>query len=218
VVNGSATMPSTERFVWVGFGLVLVAVIASGIWTLWRAPRGAGPEDLPVLGTVPDFSLIERSGRPVRLADLRGRPWVANFVFTNCAGVCPLLSTHMANLREALGANKLPVRSVSFTVDPTRDTPAVLRAYADRYHADPDGWLFLTGDHDAVYRLIGEGFLLSVAERAPDGTLAPGDLVTHSDRFVLVDGDGRIRAYYRGTDADLIPHLLSDIRKLGGSP
>src|SRR5262249_7166517 len=125
-----------------------------------------------------------------------------------------LLSTHMASLRQALSDHGLAARSVSFTVDPTRDNAAILSAYADRYHADPNDWLFLTGEHDRVYRLVSEGFLLSVADRPPDGTLTPGDLVTHSDRFVLVDGTGHIRAYYRGTDDDLIPHIVRDIGAL----
>ncbi len=206
------TNPRGERFVWMALAIVLAAVVGWGIWALWRGSRT--DDALPVLGVVPEFHLTERSGRSVTRADLNGHPWVADFVYTSCAGVCPLLSTRMATLRRELRDGGLSVRSVSFSVDPSHDSVAVLREYADRYHADPEDWLFLTGEHDAMYRLIGKGFLLSVAERQPNETLPPSDLITHSDRFVLVDGSGQIRAYYRGTDEDLISRVLGDVRKL----
>jgi cytochrome oxidase Cu insertion factor (SCO1/SenC/PrrC family) len=170
---------------------------------------------LPVLGTVPDFALTERSGRVVTKADLGGRPWVANFIFTTCAGVCPLLSNRMAALRRDLAARGLMVRSVSFSVDPARDTPHVLRDYAARYTADQHAWLFLTGPHEQLYGLISDGFHLSVAERsAAEAAQSPGELITHSDRFVLVDADGQIRAYYHGTDAEVVAQVLRDVATL----
>jgi cytochrome oxidase Cu insertion factor (SCO1/SenC/PrrC family) len=193
--------------------LVVLIVMAAGVWSL-RNGTGRKSEDLPVLGKLPDFSLIERSGRPLTRSDLAGKVWVANFIFTSCAGVCPLLSSRMATLRQSLAGIDPPVLSVSMSVDPTRDSPEVLRGYAERYKADPDDWLFVTGPPAEIRRLIGEGFLLSIAERSAEEAGDTGELITHSDRFVLVDEDSQIRGYYRGAESDELARLTEDIRRL----
>ncbi|MFQ5422967.1 MAG: SCO family protein [Phycisphaerae bacterium] len=157
---------------------------------------------VPILGHVPDFTLIERSGRKTRLADMRGRIWVADFVFTSCAGPCPIMSLRMADLQRSLARAGLgAVRCVSFSVDPTRDTPEVLRAYADRYHADKYQWLFLTGEKDVVSRLTRKGFKLTLEDETD------AEPILHSTRFVLVDGRGRIRGYYEAITGEEIEDL-----------
>lgn len=204
----------TKRLIWTGLGIATLGAVAAAAFSV--LPHMFGPDAaLPVWGVVPDFSLMERSGRTVTRADFAGRPWVANFVFTSCGGMCPLLSARMAQLRQALGEQGLAVYSVSFSVDPHRDTPQVLREYAARYRADPAEWLFLTGERDALYRLIGEGFHLSVAERSPEEAAGSTELITHSDRFVLVDGAFQIRAYYHGMDGDVVQQVLRDVTRLG---
>ena len=204
-----------ERVIWAAFAAGILAVVVIGVVSLRRAasPSSVG---LPVLGVVPEFSLVERPGRAITRADLMGQPWVANFIFTQCAGVCPVLSTRMAQLQRALAEQGLTnVRSVSFSVDPTHDTPAVLKVYADQHHADPNRWLFLTGEHAELYRMVGEGFRLAIAERAPDeATQTPGELITHSDRFVLVDSAGQLRAYYHGTESATVGQILKDLATL----
>ena len=175
--------------------------------------RAKDTEPLPVLGQVPDFSLIERSGRAVSLADLKGQVWVADFVFTHCAGPCPLLSRRMQSLQEPL-ADHPGVQLVSFSVDPERDTPEVLAEYAKRYSAG-DRWLFLTGEKELLYWLIMEGFKLGVDDGSALTAGVPGPgTITHSTRFVLVDREGRIRAYYDGSSEDIAGHLLPDIQAL----
>ncbi|MEO8605569.1 MAG: SCO family protein [bacterium] len=180
------------------------------------APRGSGTAPgaaaaPPVLGQAPVFALTERSGRAVSRADLDGQPWVADFIFTRCTGMCPALSARMAEIRKRATAAGLRGRFVSFSVDPTHDTPAVLQEYAQRFGA-ADDWLFLTGPRDALYALIGDGFHLSVAERSPDTAAADGgELITHSDRLILVDSAGQIRGYYHGADAEGVPVLLRDL-------
>lgn len=175
--------------------------------------RGKDTEPLPVLGQVPDFSLIERSGRAVSLADLKGQVWVADFVFTHCAGPCPLLSRRMQSLQEPL-ADHPGVRLVSFSVDPERDTPEVLADYARRYGAG-ERWLFLTGEKEPLYWLIMDGFKLGVDDGSALTAGAPGPgTITHSTRFVLVDREGRIRAYYDGSSEDIAEQLLPDIQAL----
>lgn len=201
--------PARERAIWAVLVLVLAGVVALGVRELKRGPRG--PE-LPVLGTVPAFSLVERSGRVVTAGELGGAPWVADFIFTRCAGICPVLSTGFARLQDRLPAR---TRLVSFSVDPVHDTPEVLRLYADGYGARPDRWLFLTGERDSLHRLIRDGFKLSVAEAEPGANLPAGELITHSDRWVLVDSELRVRAYYHGTEPDAADRLLADLAGLG---
>ena len=193
-----------ERLVWGGLGVVLLLVVAAGAWS---SSRGGAPID--DYGRVPDFELTERSGRVVTRADLAGDFWIANFIFTRCDGVCPLLTSRMAKLSRRLESSD--VRFVSFTVDPSHDTPEILRDYAlaaGTAVADPRR-LFLTGSRDALHRLIGDGFRLNVAE-SPE-PVPVGERITHSDRFVLVDPDGVIRGYYHGTDEESIERLVRDL-------
>ena len=155
-------------------GLVVLAaagVLGVAVWT-WRGTwRGQGSEDdrplegLKVFGTVPDFSLVERGGRRVMLADLRGKVWSANFIYTHCTDTCPLQSARMAQLQAGFSAEP-DLRLDSITVDPEQDTPKVLAEYAGRFGADRDRWLFLTGEKKALYTLALEGFRLSVADPA----------------------------------------------------
>jgi cytochrome oxidase Cu insertion factor (SCO1/SenC/PrrC family) len=176
-------------------------------------------DEIPVYVSLPDFSLTERSGSVVTLADLGGQVWVADFIFTNCSGPCPLLSSQMANLQRAL-RDTPGVRLVSFSVDPQRDTPDVLSQYARHFGADSGKWLFLTGEKEKLYTLIHDGFKLGVG----DGSTAAGhggpELITHSTRFVLVDQQGRIRKYYMGTEKDAVEQIVPDVRRLlqGSAP
>ncbi|HXZ44509.1 MAG TPA: SCO family protein [Syntrophobacteria bacterium] len=157
--------------------LVLAGILATSMWVwqdlrfeLWN--RGEHDiEGLQVFGTLPDFSLTERSGRNVTLADLRGKVWIANFIYTHCTDTCPLQSARIAKLQDDF-VSEWDLRFVSITVDPMRDTPKVLAQYAARFGADPERWLFLTGEKQAIYALAQQGFHLSVeapeAPRMPD--------------------------------------------------
>ncbi|MGE3536356.1 MAG: SCO family protein [Candidatus Tectimicrobiota bacterium] len=118
---------------------------------------------LPRFGTVPAFSLLERSGQTVGSTELRGRVWVANFIYTRCVTECGLLTNMMAQL-QGLVTNEPDVRLVSITVDPEYDTPEVLAHYAESFAADPQRWWFLTGEKAVIYRLAVEGFYLGVSE------------------------------------------------------
>lgn len=187
-------------------------LLAAAGWAVLRSPAR---ESLPDLGTVPSFALVGSDGRAVTAESLRGRLWVADFIFTTCPGTCSLLSAQMARLQRALAERGLTdVRSVSFTVDPANDSPAVLRQYAARFEADPRRWLFVTGERAALYDLIQGGFKLAVAERSEEENTDGAGLITHSDRFVLVDAGGRVRGYYHGTDPAEVDRLLADIEKL----
>jgi protein SCO1/2 len=184
-----------------------------------------GERTLPVYGEAPAFVLTDQFGRTVHSAELRGTVVVANFIYTSCRDVCPLLTVQMRALQERLRQDRLlgnRVRLLSFTVDPARDTPAVLRSYAERHQTDPESWRFLTGPEAELIPLIVSGFRLGVQALPPTPTThasedtdeaAPPYEVMHSGRFVLIDRLGRIRAYYDGRTLDL-ERVLRDIRRL----
>jgi protein SCO1/2 len=156
---------------------------------------------------VPDFSLQERSGRTVTLNDLAGKVWIADFIFTNCAGTCPLMTERMRKLQDTVPAE---VRMVSFTVDPSRDTTGALAAYAAKHGADENRWLFLTGEKQALFDLSIKGFKLALLEESGSEV----EPITHSTRFVLVDRQGRIRGYYSGIEDEELKRLADDLKKL----
>ncbi len=168
-----------------------------------NAPATETDAPLPVLGDVPDFSFTERSGRAVARKDLLGSVWVADFIFTSCAGTCPAMSLRMAGVHEAIRQERAAL-CVSFSVDPDRDTLEALRAYGDRFSASADRWWFLRGPAEAVHRLEYEGFKMG----------DPTDYFIHSERFVLVDRQGRIRGWYHGVDDAKVTDLLRDARLL----
>jgi|SRR5579862_2055920 len=201
---------------WLAAALVLSggALITAATCVAFRHGVERTETGLPVIGKVPDFSLVTSAGQPLSQVSLSGQIWIADFVFTKCPGICPTLSAQMAKLQGTLAREGLDVRLISFTVDPANDTPEALRAYGERFHADAARWLFVTGDRDALHRLIGDGFHLAVAERAPSENSDGEGLITHSDRFVLIDGDLRIRGYYHGTESDSVQRLLTDVQAL----
>jgi protein SCO1/2 len=158
---------------------------------------------LPDYGVVPEFQLTSQVGQPFDSAALRGKIWVADFFFTSCPGPCPRMTSQMHQIQEA--AWKMPeVQLVSFTVDPSRDTPEQLASYARAHHASPQRWVFLTGAPATLNHLGLDVFKLNRV----DGTLQ------HSTRFVLVDKDSRIRGYYDTSEPAAILKLVSDIHAL----
>src|SRR5438445_2528524 len=138
------------RFLFVAFPFVLL--LAIGVSGCNTASSTSEQEIEYVVG---DFSLTERNGQTVSRSDLAGKVWVAAFIFTRCAGPCGQVTGTMAHLQHDLDGTK-GVVLVSFTVDPEFDRPEILRNYADRFKADPRRWLFLTGEREQIYRLIGE--------------------------------------------------------------
>ena len=167
------------HLVWSTALLVHVGIGGGTLW-YWQGlgPRAGGDasplEHLGDIGTVPDFALTERSERPITRTDLLGLVWIVNFFYTDCPDTCPLQSARMARLQGDV-ADAPDVRLVSISVDPEHDTPAVLRDYAQRFGADAERWLFLTGDKAAIYHLAQHGFHLSAVdpEAAPPQAPAP---------------------------------------------
>lgn len=190
----------------------------SGSPSLQKTPSGSGSlqetaneSSADDLGPVADFSLTERSGQTVRLADLHGKVWVASFLFTRCCTGCPRISADLLALQKNLPADAV---IVSFSVDPEYDTPEVLKAYADGLGADSKRWLFLTGKQEEIYRLIKDSFHVGV-EQNQGKARKPGNEVTHSNRLVLVDRQGHIRGWdFDGTNPDDVPRLRKRIEEL----
>ena len=164
---------------------------------------------VPVLGTLPEFQLIEQSGNAFGLKDLRGKVWIGDFIFTRCGGTCPMQTIQKSQIQDSLkeGPEWEDIRLVTFTVDPENDTAPVLQKYADTHSADSNQWKFLTGSREDLWSLSANGFKLAVAEDSKNEKMP----ILHSSRFVLVDKIGRIRGYYDGLDEKGRADLMRDL-------
>jgi protein SCO1/2 len=190
-----------------GLMAVCLAVAFCAIGATWFEAKYSPPA-LAKIRQLPDFKLTERSGAKIQLSDLKGKVWLADLVYTTCPSTCPMLGNRLSGLQgEAFKSDA--VRFVSISVNPTHDTPGVLRPYAERFHAEPGKWLFLTGDKTKVAALVNDGFLLT-SKDAPDGSQE----MVHSTKIALVDKNGVIRAYYEGAAGDESQQILRDIRRL----
>lgn len=214
--------PRTYRYTMLGLTLLL-AVVGVGLLAVVPQMAQSPPTVNGVTGPaasglgdyfdVPAFELVDQDAQPFARDDLAGKVWVADFIFTQCRGICPLLSNRMAELQDRL-AHDHPelgdVRLVSFSVDPENDTPDRLRDFADHFDADLGRWTFLTGQREQIWPLIEQGFRLPV-EETPANTEMP---ILHSDKFVLVDGTGRIRGYYDALEPGELDRLIEDLTHL----
>jgi protein SCO1/2 len=159
---------------------------------------------VPVYNALPAWRLTDHMARPYGSAELRGHPYVANFIFTSCPFSCPRLTRHMRRVQDALarrGPAVASVRMVSFTVDPEVDTPERLARYAREHGVDAARWRFVTGPTPEIQRLSVEGFKLAMGAPPPDRP--QGYNILHGEFIMLVDGQGRIRGYYRADEGGL---------------
>lgn len=193
-----------------GFLIIGGLVVILGLAAFASILNSDEQEPLPVIATLPEFSLVEASGETIGRDDLAGHPWVADLVFTHCAGICPRMTAEMGRLERQ--TDDLPdLKFVSISVDPERDTPQVLREYAERVGARRARWLWLTGERDTIWKLSSEGFLLPLAEGNP--AMGDDDII-HSQYFVLLDGGARIRGVYDIRDSEAMLKLRGDIRRV----
>jgi len=201
--------------------LVAVAIIGVAIGRLiaphWSvAARGPGGDLLAIssgdphrgvdcdLFTPPDIRLIDQDGRAFSTSQLRGHPWVADFIFTTCGSICPTMSHEMAALQAMTPAE---VNFVSFTVDPAHDSPAVLKAYGQSLHADFSRWHFLTG---TAKEMVDAAYAMEISVKPAQGD-AP---LTHSDRFLLISAGGAVVGIYDGSSHDDVRRLAADAARL----
>ncbi|MDR3621386.1 MAG: DUF420 domain-containing protein [Paludisphaera borealis] len=195
--------------------IVLFTVLASGLLCLAtaRGPRG-GTSAAQDLGDgaydLGAFHLTERSGDAVTDATLADRVWIGSFIFTRCQLSCPRITSIMKSLQERLAGDD--VLLVSLSVDPDHDTPAVLADYAKRFGAIAGRWLFLTGDHDAIYEMIAKRFhLTALTNPAPDPD-GKDEAIVHSDRLALVDR-GRIVGLFDSQDSKALDELITQAKR-----
>ena len=181
---------------WAVLVVTMLGVIGGGLWAKWRH------DPLPVLYDAPAFQLTDQDGKPFAKSDLRGKTWVAAFIFTHCPGACPKMTMKMAALQQKVPDRE--VHLVSFTVDPERDTPAVLKEYARGFDADPARWHFLTGEKQAMFN-VAAGMKLAAS---PAGKFGPE--ILHAEKFLLVDGEGRVRGIYSSGDEEELKKLAAD--------
>ena len=175
--------------------LLLVVTLALAALLAGVKSRGARPP-LPVLGPVDEFTLTNQAGAPVSLADLRGRVWVADIIFTRCPGPCLRMSRQMKELQTELPAGSR-ARLVSLTTDPDFDSPPVLTTYAGRFGTDTNRWMFLTGTKREIGSLAVGSLKLSVVEKKPAERDSPEDLFVHSTILVIVDQHARLRGIFQ---------------------
>lgn len=193
-----------QRLGWAGAFLAFVLAVVMG-YSMWRGSERREVSRLPVIRAVPDFSLTDQDGNTVSKEDLRGKIWIADFIFTRCKGPCPLMTARMLEMQRALV--KTPdVKLVSISVDPEFDTPDVLKAYAGANHAEPGRWKFLTGDGAVIKKVVAEGFMQHLDEEN-------GEPV-HGTMFLVVDANGMVRSARMLEDPELLPKILMDAGNL----
>jgi protein SCO1/2 len=205
-----AWQPRPRRIPWILWGvfLLVAALIAGAELYLIKKSKKRPVRELPVLAQVPDFSFTTETGETLTKKDLLGKIWIADFIFTRCAGPCPVMTEKMRQLQTATRLlAKGEVHLVSVTVDPTHDTPAVLSAYGGRIGSNPDRWSFLTGDPAKIENFVTKGMLLGLSK---DGAGLP----VHTQKFVLVDREGYVRAYHDLDDPALVSAIVADIDSL----
>lgn len=204
---------------WVGFGLLLGLLALA--YLLSVAEYGKTKQKaLPVIGRVADFTLTNQDNQVTALADLTNHVWVADIIFTRCAGSCPIMTTEMKSLQDALPPAS-QARLVTLTTDPDYDSPAVLKRYGERYGADFHRWVFLTGAKTELAGLAAGSLKLGSTPVAPQDRQSPDDLFVHSTIFVVVDKQARLRGVFQtegqGVDwAKVKPQILATVKELEG--
>ena len=189
-----------------GFLLALNLVVLPAVYFLGRPnflygrPPAPPASSLPILAQLPDFKLMSQDGSAFTEKKMKSSVWLADFIFTRCPNQCPMMSAKFSSLQNVLPPE---VRLASFTVDPEYDTVEKLNSYAANYKAEPDRWVFLTGEPAVVRQIL-------AALHLGDGR-DPG---MHSLRFVLLDKSLRVRAYYDSQDTRFLAQIKADIKKL----
>ena len=168
--------------------------------------------ELPKYHVIPSFSLTNEKGITVTDKDLKGKVYLASFVFTTCQASCPLTMTALSRIQDRLPGISSQLKIVTITVDPETDTPPVLKAKAEEYKAKADVWMFLTGPKDKVFELVTNGFKV-VMNKADIVTDTAMD-IAHSNKFILVDQNGTIRGLYSNTDRAEVEKMMEDMKSL----
>lgn len=219
----SENRSSSPKTVLIGFVLLFgILALAFTLWAL-AAPRRYQSHLYPVINPVADFTLTNQSGQVTTLADLTNHVWVADIIFTRCAGPCPRLTAQMKSLQDKLPADSA-ARLVTLTTDPDFDTPTVLTKYGERFGADFQRWTFLTGSKAQIASLGGDSLKLSAQPVKPEDRKDDADLFIHTTIFVIVDKHANLRGFFEtggdGVDwkGDVQPKILAAVKQLENEP
>ncbi len=211
------------RTIWIGFLLLFgLLALAFAMWFASVSREMAHPP-LPVIGPVADFTLTNQDGNLSTLADFTNHVWVADIIFTRCAGPCPRLTRQMKSLQDQLPADG-NARLVTLTTDPEYDSPAILKRYGERAGADFNRWTFLTGTPREIAQLASGSLKLSSQPVKLDQQQNPVDLFIHATLFVVVDKHALLRTYFEtggdGVDWTNVveARVLKTVRQLENEP
>lgn len=191
-------MSSNTRQVPWFFGIGIIALLFVTFSLAYWAGRKQARSRLqafPILAQVQDFTLTNENGAVTSLADLRGRVWIADIIFTRCPGPCLRMTHQMKELQDSIPKD-VPLRFVSLTTDPEYDTPAVLKSYSERNGAETNRWMFLTGTKKQISDLASGSLKLSAVEKKPEERESTNDLWIHSTIFVVVDKRAQLRGVF----------------------
>ena len=178
---------------------------------------------LRVIGPVADFTLTNQDGRISTLADFTNRVWLADIIFTRCAGPCPRLTQQMRQVQDSLPKDS-GAKLVTLTTDPEFDTPAVLKKYGERFGADFNRWTFLTGTKSEIAGVAANSLKLSAQPVKPEEQKNSADLFIHTTIFVIVDKHAQLRGFFEtgGDGVDwtnaVLPKILKSVRQLENEP
>lgn len=165
-----------------------------------------------VYQTIPAFKYVNQYGDSTGSKNLDGKIYVADFFFTSCPSICPIMQRNMLSVYNAY-KNNADFKIISFTIDPKHDSVPVLKNYADKLGVTGNSWWFLRGNRDSVYRIASNSYLVGVSQ---DSTAAGG--YVHQGYFVLIDKEKRVRGSYDGTDMKQVSQLIDDIKTLQAEP
>jgi cytochrome oxidase Cu insertion factor (SCO1/SenC/PrrC family) len=218
MADNSRQLPRT---LWIGFGLL--SSLLGLAWLLSLAEiKSLHHHAPPVLGHVADFTLTNQNDQATTLADLTNHVWVADIIFTRCAGPCPRMTRQMESLQDALPKSS-EARLVTLTTDPDFDTPPVMKKYGERFNADLKRWTFLTGTKKEIAALASGSLKLSAVPVKAEEQKDSADLFIHSTIFVVVDKHAQLRGVFE-TSGDGVewtnvqPHIVATIRQLEREP
>lgn len=182
-------------------------------YPIYKSLNRTLPPELPIIAQVPEYQLISENGQRFGSADLKGRVYLANFVFARCPSVCPKMLGELEKVQKRVRGTGKKVAIVTFTVDPEHDNEKVLFDLARKHKANPFTWTFLTGsDKEAMFKLYRDGFKVGV-EQNPRNMFD----IAHSEKIVLVDGENRVRGFY-SFDTNDVNKLMIDVGLLINRP
>jgi protein SCO1 len=205
------------RTLWIGILLFLALLCAAYVLSLTEL-SSTRQRPLPVLNHVADFTLTNQDGQAVTLADLTNHVWVADIIFTRCAGPCPIMTAQMKSLQDALPPASR-AKLVTLTTDPDYDTPPVMKKYGERFGANFNRWKFLTGTKAEIAALAGGSLKLSAVPVKPEDQKSSADLFIHTTIFVVVDKHARLRGSFEtggeGIEwTNVRPRIVATVRQL----